>query len=586
MSVGCNANYFVSAFAGVHLRFKILRFGFPTGFTSGVAAALGHSSSILPRGHFRIRVITMSCSVIHVERHLIRCLVRVLCLFALAAVTAGECRAGESVAADLAKRIDQQIDTRLSKEGVKAAEAADDAEFVRRIYLDLNGTVPTLEQVKRFLTDTNPDKRARLIDALLDDARYGQYMGDLWQGYLISPLADDEAARAARFREWLAGQFETKRWDQIVTELVTATGKMEENPAVTYLIEGRLPRTVPDLTDLTSRYFLGIRLNCAQCHDHPFTKWKQEEFWGMAAFFTQIQTPKRAKQVYERGVVDDPGLTLATLRDAGMSDGFQVRPPTFLGGQELSKASGTTANRAALARWIIAPENPYFARATVNRTWWRLFGRGIVQPVDDMHDANVPSHPELLDLLARKFVESGFDLKFLTRAIVLSRAYQRTSRPGESADKQEALFGRMPIKVLSAGQLYDSLETITGPAAKVKGIDVKQGVRREFTQFFGENGDPDPRAYRRGIPQLLRQMNSGQFTARNLEGLVKQLNTPPDRSPEEIASDLFLAILSRRPTENELRQIKPYLNRAGSATGGLSELAWVLIMTSEFSLNH
>jgi hypothetical protein len=209
-----------------------------------------------------------------------------------------------------------------------------------------------------------------------------------------------------------------------------------------------------------------------------------------------------------------------------------------------------------------------------------------VQPVDDMHEANLPSHPELLDLLAQKFIESGFDLKFLTRAIVLSRAYQRTSQGGESADKQAALFGRMSLKVLSAAQLYDSLQTISGPGAKVRGIDVRQGARWEFTQFFGESGDSDPTAYPRGIPHLLRQMNSGQFTGRNLDNLVRRLNSSADRSLEEIASDLFLTILSRRPTENEFHRVRSHLNRAGSVPRGLRELAWVLIMTSEFSLNH
>jgi hypothetical protein len=511
-----------------------------------------------------------------------RCLIRFLFSFVLVAVTADPCRAAKADAAELARLIDQQIDARLSSEGVRAAELADDAEIVRRIYLDLHGTVPTLEQVKRFLADSKPDKRAKLIDALLGDERYGGYLADLWQGYLMSPLADDSTKRADRLRDWLADQFNTNTWDQIVTELITATGKMETNPAVTYLIEGRLPRAIPDLTDITSRYFMGVRLNCVQCHDHPFVNWKQEEFWGMAAFFTQIQTPKRAKQVYEKGVVDDPQLTLGNLKDAGVPDGFMQRAPTFLGGKTLSKETKTASHRAALAEWMTAPENPYFGRAMVNRTWWRLFGRGIVQPMDDIHEANEPSHPELMDLLARRFVESGFDMKFLTRAIVSSRAYQRTSQPGESSDKQAALFGRMSIKVLSAGQLYDSLETIAGPAAKVTGIDTRQGARWEFTQFFGDSGDPEPTAYRRGIPHLLRQMNSGQFTGRNLDGLVRRLSSTANQSLEEIASDLFLTILSRRPTEKELGKVKPYLNR----TGGLRELAWVLIMTSEFSLNH
>lgn len=486
-------------------------------------------------------------------------------------------------AADLPAQIDEQIDTRLTAENLSPAPLADDAEFIRRLYLDLHGVVPTLDQTTRFLADTSSDKRAKLVDALLADARYGQNLADIWADYLLSPLADDAKNRSDRFRAYLANQFHTRTWDKIASDLVTATGKMEDNAAVTYLIEGRLPRGVPDLTDLSSRYFLGLRLNCVQCHDHPSpdVKWKQADFWGMAAFFTQIQTPKRAKQVYEKGVVDDPSLTLATLKDAGMFDGYLQRPPTFLGGQEMTASK--SPNRAALAKWITAPQNSYFARAAVNRTWWRLFGRGIVDPVDDMHDANSPSHSQLLQLLTQYFIDSGYDHKAITRAIVLSRAYQRTSRTTDSNDKLATLFGRMSIKVLSAGQLYDSLETICGPATKVTGIDAKEGARWEFTQFFGESGDPDPRAYRRGIPHLLRQMNSGQFAGRNLDALVSRLSSS-NRSPEQVAGDLFLAILSRQPTPDERKQVAAYLE--SSPQTALRELAWVLLMTSEFSLNH
>jgi hypothetical protein len=512
-----------------------------------------------------------------------RCLIRIVLVLAVVAVAGRESAAGEPDAAKLAGLIDQHIEARLSSEGLQPAELGDDAEFLRRVYLDLQGVVPTRDQAGRFLADSHPEKRGRLVDELLASPRYGQYMADVWQAYLISPLADDQRKRADRLRQWLAGQFNTRSWDRIATELLTATGKMEENPAVIYLIEGRLPRSVPDLTDLTSRYLLGIRLNCAQCHDHPSGKWSQQDFWGMAAFFAQIQTPGRSKRVYQLGVVDDPRITLSSLRDAGTADGFLVRPPTLLGGQALP--AGKAANRVALADWMTSPENPYFARAMVNRTWWRLFGRGIVQPVDDMHEANPPTHSELLDLLARRFVELGFDLKFLTRAIVSSRAYQRTSRPGGSKEEQAALFGRMSIKVLSAGQLYDSLETIFGPAAKVTGVDAREGARAEFTQFFDGGADPDPTAYRRGIPHLLRQMNSGQFAGRNLDTLVGRLTTP-GRSPEDVASDLFLTMLSRRPTADEQRQFKSYLGRFDSAQSACRELAWVLMMTSEFSLNH
>src|SRR5688572_6363373 len=310
-----------------------------------------------------------------------RRLIRILFPFVLVAVAANPCRAGEALAAERATLIDRQIDARLRSEGVRAAEWADDAQFVRRIHLDLHGTVPALEQTRRFLADAGPDKRARLVDSLLADARYGQYLADIWQGYLMSPFADDQTNRAERFRDWLAEQFNTRRWDQIVTDVITASGKMEENAAVTWLIEGRLPRAVPDLTDLTSRFFIGVRLNCAQCHDHPFVDWKRQDYWGMAAFFTQIQTPGKPKMVYKSGLLDNPQMTLASCRDADTIEGYQSRPPTFLGGGELKAEAGQT-HRAALARWITSPENPYFARATVNRMWSHFFGRGIVNPVD------------------------------------------------------------------------------------------------------------------------------------------------------------------------------------------------------------
>src|SRR5262245_7502628 len=506
-----------------------------------------------------------------------------LAALALVATSSRGFAAGESDAAALAALIDRHIDTRLETERIPPTEPADDAEFLRRVYLDLHGVIPTAEQAARFLTDTDPARRAKLIDSLLSSPRYGEYLADLWQGYLVSLLADDYRVRSERFRQWMAERFNTRTWDRIASEVLTATGKIDENPAVIYLIEGRLPRTVPDLTDLASRYFLGVRLNCAQCHDHPFVNWKRQDFWGMAAFFTQIQTPGKPKLVYNVGVKDYPEITLASLKDV-MPDGFLARPPAFLGGEEPRTRNGVT-NRGALAEWMTSPKNPYFARATVNRTWWRLFGRGIVQPVDDMHTANAPSHPELLDLLSKRFIASGFDLKFLTRSIVSSRAYQRTSRPGEAPEKQAALFGRLSVKVLSAGQLYDSLVTAFGPPAPERGVKARSDTRADFTQFFSDDGDPDPTAYRRGIPHLLRQMNSGQFDGRNLAALAARV-AKTGRPSDEVAGDLFLTILSRRPTADEQRMVRDHLSRADSAEAACRELAWVLMMTSEFSLNH
>ncbi|HZL90450.1 MAG TPA: DUF1553 domain-containing protein, partial [Pirellulaceae bacterium] len=342
---------------------------------------------------------------------------------------------------------------------------------------------------------------------------------------------------------------------------------------------------VADLTDLTSRYFLGVRLNCAQCHDHPFVAWKRQDYWGMAAFFAQIQTPGRPKMVYQAGVKDDPKMTLASLAGGDAIDGFLSLPPTFLDGNALKAEEGQT-HRAALAAWITSRENPYFARATVNRMWWHFFGRGIVNPVDDMHSANSPSHPELLELLSQRFAESGFDLKFLCRAIVSSRTYQQTSRPGEQADDEARLFARMSIKVLSAEQLYDSLVAILGPPAKSPGIDVRLGARYEFCQSFAGDGDPEPTRYDRGIPHLLRLMNSPQFAGRSITALVSRVATP-DRSRDEVVHELFLSILSRQPTDAEQELVRNQLAGADASPQTVyRELAWVLLMSSEFSLNH
>ena len=514
-----------------------------------------------------------------------RTVLRLSCIGAVWLVAAaGVIRADD--ATSLAALIDRQIDERLNAEGVQRVSPADDAEFLRRATLDLHGVVPTAEQVAGFLLDDNPLKRERLIDELLASPRFGAHFGDLWRKRLISPQANEQRMQTDRFVGWLADRFnKNEGWDRIVTELLTATGKMEENPAVTYLIEGRFPLGVTDLTDLSSRYFLGVRLNCAQCHDHPFVAWKREDYWGMAAFFAQMQMPGRPKKVYELGVKDDPQMTLARLNGGDAIDGFLSRPPTFLGGQSHEPQDGQT-NRAALAAWITSPNNPYFARAAVNRMWWHFFGRGIVNPVDDMHSANAPSHPELLEQLSRRFAESGFDLKLLCRAIASSRTYQQTSRPGQQPDEEEKLFARMSVKVLSAEQLYDSLVEVLGQPAKAPGIDTRLGARYEFCQFFAGDGDGEPTRYERGIPHLLRLMNSPQFGGGSIHALVSRAEASSSEA-DDVINELYLTILARLPTTEERQLVRDELvGKNASPQSAYRELAWALLLSSEFSLNH
>ena len=514
-----------------------------------------------------------------------RLLVLIPCVVAIFMPPAARSARGEDAAA-LAVLIDRQIDARLTAEGVNRVPQADDAEFLRRVYLDLHGVVPSAEQVARFLLDDSLQKRERLIDELLTSPRFGQHFGDVWRKRLISPQANEQRMQTDRFAGWLADRFNNNDgWDRIVTDLLTASGKIDENPAVTYLIEGRFPLGVTDLTDLSSRYFLGVRLNCAQCHDHPFVAWKREDYWGMAAFFAQMQMPGRPKKVYELGVQDDAKMTLAKLNGGDAIDGFLSQPPTFLGNVKHEPHDGQT-HRAALAEWITSRDNPYFARAAVNRMWWHFFGRGIVNPVDDMHVGNPPSHPELLELLSQRFAESGFDLKFLCRAIVSSRTYQQTSRPGDQADAEARLFARMSIKVLSAEQLYDSLVAVLGPPAKAPGIDVRLGTRYEFCQAFAGDGDGDPTRYDRGIPHLLRLMNSPQFGGQSLTALVSRLQRT-DHTADEVINELSLTILARLPTAAEQQLARDQLSTADASPQIVyRELAWALLMSSEFSLNH
>jgi hypothetical protein len=532
---------------------------------------------------------------------------------ALVAVASLGLSRGEIHAADspsLSDRIDDRIQAKLDAEGVSRAAPADDAEFLRRVYLDLHGRVPTAEQAAKFLDKNSAEggssgKRAELVDELLADPRFGEYFADLWRKQLMSPAVNEQRMQSDRFAGWLAKRFnDNDGWNKIVYDLLTATGKMEDNPAVTYLIEGRYPLPVTDLADLSSRYFLGIRLNCAQCHDHPFAEWKQSDYWGIASFFAEIQTPQRAKLVYMAGVQDNPKVTMTTLRDADMIEGFKSEPPKFLGG-ETFETRGKEPLRVALARWMTASDNRFFARAATNRLWRHFFGRGIINPADDMHAGNTASHPELLDELGREFSESNFDIKSFCRAIANSRTYQQTSRPGgnmknanaknadskndsadrQAADRQGELFARMSIKVLTAEQLYDSLVTVVGPPSKSPGLDQRFGARYEFTNYFAGDRDAEPIRYDRGIPHALRMMNSPQF-GRSLPALAANL-AERGRNADEVVDDLYLTILSRRPTAEERKFVRSRLDDAKSTAADVyQEIAWALLMGSEFSLNH
>jgi hypothetical protein len=299
----------------------------------------------------------------------------------------------------------------------------------------------------------------------------------------------------------------------------------------------------------------------------------------MAAFFTQIQ---RLKPVIAFTTIVESNVDPRKLPEAGM-----LREPKFLGGATLKPASEQSL-RKALADWMVSKENPFFARAMVNRMWGHFFGRGLVHPVDDMHDDNPCSHPELLEALTEQFKANDFDLKYLCRAMCLSETYQRTSKPIVGNAKDDKLFSRMLIKVLTPEQLFDSLVMATGNAGnRTPAGKPISNPRAEFANFFRGEAESDPTSYSRGIPQALRLMNSGQFLGPRSEAFVTKQLVEPGTAPAQAVERLYFRVLSRRPSDEESKLMLKHLETPGAERQQLyAEIVWALINSSEFSLNH
>jgi hypothetical protein len=369
--------------------------------------------------------------------------------------------------------------------------------------------------------------------------------------------------------------------------LLTATGTQDESPAVTYFLANP---TVDKQTDSVARLFLGVQLQCAQCHNHPFTKWKQDEYWAMAAFFMKVR-PDRVNKAAKNG--DSPGITEdGKGRPPRLPEAARTVPAKFFQGEE-PKLDRNAPYRPVLADWVASPKNKFFARAMVNRTWAQLFGRGFVHPVDDMREDNVPSHPELLQELADAFTASGFDVKFLVKAICLSETYNRTSRPADN-DKDQMLFSHMAVKPLTPEQLYDSLNVVLGaasagrpargakPQAAAKRIG--GGPREQFIAFFSTEENALATEYHAGIPQALRLMNAPQM---NNTSAVAAAVARNDRTPAQVIEQLYITTLSRRPTADETTRLTAYVRKNDAAPRqAYGDIVWAVLNSSEFALNH
>ena len=488
----------------------------------------------------------------------------------------------------IAKLIDAEVIRKLTEAKLSPSALCSDEEFLRRAYLDIAGSIPATEKAKAFIDSAEADKRAKLIDELLADPNYGRRMADIWTAKLFPRDSANRFVLKEPFYKWFEDEFNKNMpWNEMVTKLITATGEVDTNPEVTYYLANR---SIDKLTDTTGQHFLGLQIQCAQCHNHPFTSWKQTEYWGMAAFFSKVKAdvPKNANKGGDNskiGVTEGPGKT---RQKDFLPESAKAVPPKFLGGPE-PRLKESDLYRPVLAKWVTSADNPYFGRALVNRTWAHLMGHGFVNPIDDMMPENEASHPELLDALAYHMGATDFDIKYLIKAICLSETYQRTSKPTPENKADSKLFSHMTMKVMSPEQLFDSLGKVTGnlrngDVAKGKGMGGNKmpvGVRAQFVNFFLAGAETASSLdYEVGIPQALRLMNSpianNPATVRAIIGSAS--------APEEAIERIYLAALSRRPTSEEKKTLTEYVNKSNTRASAYGDILWAVLNSSEFTL--
>jgi hypothetical protein len=497
--------------------------------------------------------------------------------------------------------VDREWSEALSKAGLEPSPEADDAEFLRRVTLDLTGQVPTYQETVAYLADADPEKRRRLVDDLLYRRAFGLHFGRAWRRLILPPDYTMAKSSVDRLTPWIAEQFDAGRpWNEVVVDFLTAEGSITHDPrGAFYLANSDMTNPQPNLlANSAGRLFLGVQIGCAECHHHPFAPWTQDDFWGLAACFCRVRkVSKSDASLTEAPSGSGPAATTAEIvvpEGAGKAVGRKVAA-RFLDGR--TQPRGDAALRPQLAAWITARENAQFARAQVNRLWANLFGRGLVHPVDDLRAENPATHPVVLDRLAEEFASADFDVRHILRALCLSRAYRTTSVPTAANAADDRLLSHQRVKVLNPDMLYDALHTVlnSDPSVRVvlqrakptkpvgRSSPVVVEPRESFVRFFSRAslGD-DPLQYGYGIPQMLRLLNGREWNA--VPPFVVELATnSPDR--RAAIETLYLVVLARRPTGDEVERLLPLVD-GGANEKKYAAPFWVLVNSSEFVVNR
>ncbi|AMV23757.1 hypothetical protein VT84_05045 [Gemmata sp. SH-PL17] len=467
--------------------------------------------------------------------------------------------------------IDKLVDAKLAKLNVAPSDVCSDADFLRRAFLDLTGTLPTTEEARSFLSDRAKDKRAKLVESLLDRPEFADLWALRWADLLRVDREPLGHQRAHLYYKWIRGSIAAnKPFDQFARELVTAEGPVNEVGPTNFF---KVVTKPGEIAGTISQVFLGVRIACAECHHHPFDRWKQSDYYGMSAFFSTGPTthPRTQKPVFAHAL-----------------------------GTDMPAADPAGDRRVPLAEWMTKPDNAFFARNLANRVWAWMFGRGLVEPVDDVRATNPPSNPELLDALAKYLVENKFDVRKLIRFIAASRTYQTSAAPNATNEKDERNFSRSYFRRPEAEVLLDMIaqslgvpEKFTGSPGVTRAVQLWDSkARSDFLKLFGRPNRVTAceceRTREPSVSQVLNLLNSTEIQAKltHEAGTVAKL-VRAQKDDVKLIEELYLTFYSRFPTSDEtttgMTHLKKYANNRRAAT---EDLAWALMNSTEFLFNH
>ncbi len=484
--------------------------------------------------------------------------------------------------------IDQLVGKKLNRLRILPSGLCSDEEFLRRITIDITGQLPTEEEYQQFVFDSAPNKRAELIDRLLERKEFSEIWAMKFAELLMIKSTNQVSYKSAfLYNQWLTDKFARNvPLDEMVRELLTATGGTFSNPATNYY---QIERDTLKRAENVAQVFMGIRTQCAQCHNHPLDRWTMNDYYGFAAFFCQVGT-KNAED-YREKIIYDRRSGEVKHKVTG-----QTMKPQFLGGDQPETAGKD--RREVLANWLTAPDNPYFATNVANRVWAHFMGVGIVDPVDDIRVSNPPSNPELFQTLGAKLAEYGFDFKQLVRDICNSNAYQRTAKPNESNKSDTRNYAYGNVRRIPAEMMLDCICQITNTKEKFRGLPV--GARavqiadgRTSTYFLDTFGrasrdtvcaceaSTDP-----SLSQALHLLNGSATSGKITQGKVIDELLNDDAPTEKALDRLYIRCLSRYPTEAERKDLMASIASAPSPKEGLEDIFWALLNSREFVFNH